>query len=77
MRNIKNISVIGTGVIGTGWVIRLLANNKKVYAFDTNQSQINYLKKEIVRTKKNIEKLYNKKINLNNLLRELLWTYQA
>ncbi len=68
MRNIKNISVIGTGVIGTGWVIRLLANNKKVYAFDTNQSQINYLKKEIVRTKKNIEKLYNKKINLNNLI---------
>ena len=28
----KNVAVIGTGVIGTGWVIRCLAHGKKVYA---------------------------------------------
>ena len=26
----KNVAVIGTGVIGTGWVIRCLAHDKKV-----------------------------------------------
>ena len=31
---INKIAVIGTGVIGTGWVIRCLAHNKKVVAFD-------------------------------------------
>ena len=31
---IKKISVIGTGVIGTGWIIRCLAHNKKVVTFD-------------------------------------------
>ena len=31
---INKISVIVTGVIGTGWVIRCLAHNKKVVAFD-------------------------------------------
>ena len=67
MNKIKNISVIGTGVIGTGWILRFLASNKKVIAFDKNKSQINYLKKEIKRTKPIIEKLYKKKININNL----------
>ena len=67
MNKIKNISVIGTGVIGTGWILRFLASNKKVIAFDKNKSQINYLKKEIKRTKSIIEKLYKKKININNL----------
>ena len=33
---IKNIAVIGTGVIGTGWIIRFLAHNKKVIAYDKN-----------------------------------------
>ena len=33
---IKKISVIGTGVIGTGWIIRCLAHNKKVVVFDKN-----------------------------------------
>ena len=33
-RKIMNVSVIGTGVIGTGWIIRCLAHNKKVIAFD-------------------------------------------
>ena len=67
MNKIKNISVIGTGVIGTGWILRFLASNKKVIAFDKNKSQINYLRKEIKRTKSIIEKLYKKKININNL----------
>ena len=31
---IKNVAVIGTGVIGAGWIIRCLAHNKKVVAFD-------------------------------------------
>ena len=31
---IKKVSIIGTGVIGTGWIIRCLAHNKKVIAFD-------------------------------------------
>ena len=67
MNKIKNISVIGTGVRGTGWILRFLASNKKVIAFDKNKSQINYLKKEIKRTKSIVEKLYKKKININNL----------
>ncbi len=67
MNKIKNISVIGTGVIGTGWILRFLASNKKVIAFDKNKSQIDYLKKEIKRTKSIIEKLYKKKINIHNL----------
>ena len=34
MSTIKRVAVIGTGVIGTGWIIRCLAHNKIVYAFD-------------------------------------------
>ena len=30
--NIKNVAVVGTGVIGTGWIIRFLAHDKKVIA---------------------------------------------
>ena len=64
---IKKIAVIGTGVIGVGWIIRFLAHNKKVIAYDKNLT----LKKKIIREIKNsfphIKKLFNKKkINLNN-----------
>ena len=31
---IKKIAVIGAGVIGSGWVVRLLAHNKKVIVYD-------------------------------------------
>ena len=31
---IKKIAVIGAGVIGSGWVIRFLAHNKKVIVYD-------------------------------------------
>ena len=34
MSQIKTIAVIGTGVIGTGWIIRFLAHNKIVHAYD-------------------------------------------
>ena len=34
MSAIKKVAVIGTGVIGTGWIIRCLAHGKIVYAFD-------------------------------------------
>ncbi len=68
MNKIKNITVIGTGVIGTGWILRFLAFNKKVTAYEPSVKQKNYLKKELKRTKPSIEKLYNKKININNLV---------
>ena len=68
MNNLKNITVIGTGVIGTGWILRFLAFNKKVTAYDPSEKQKNYLKKELRRTKSNIEKLYKKKINLKKLV---------
>ena len=68
MNKIKNITVIGTGVIGTGWILRFLAFNKKVTAYDPNVKQKDYLKKELKRTKSSIEKLYNKKINIKNLI---------
>ena len=41
---VKKIAVIGTGVIGTGWIIRFLAHNKKVIAYDKNLK----LKKKII-----------------------------
>ena len=64
---VKKIAVIGTGVIGTGWIIRFLAHNKKVIAYDKNFK----LKKKIINEIKNswphIKKLFNKKkLNLNN-----------
>ena len=68
MNKIKNITVIGTGVIGTGWVLRFLAFNKKVTAYDPSEIQKDYLRKELKRTKSSIEKLYNKKINIKNLI---------
>ena len=45
---IKKIAVIGTGVIGTGWIIRCLAHNKKVIAFDKDlklEKKVNYRNK--------------------------------
>ena len=65
---INKIAVIGTGVIGTGWIIRMLAHNKKVTAFDLNIKQKTILIKEIKRSLPFVKKLFKKKlINLNNL----------
>ena len=64
----KNVAVIGTGVIGTGWVIRCLAHDKKVDAYDINLKHKNNLIKEIKRTWPFVKKMFSKKkINFNNL----------
>ena len=34
MTKMNTVAVIGTGVIGAGWIIRCLAHNKIVYAYD-------------------------------------------
>ena len=49
MLNIKKVAVVGTGVIGIGWIIRFLAHNKIVYAFDKNLKQKKILINEIKR----------------------------
>ena len=61
MPSIKNVAVIGTGVIGTGWIIRCLAHNKIVYAFDKDPKLKNSLIKEIKRTWPFVKKLFKKK----------------
>ena len=67
MSNIKNVAVIGTGVIGTGWIIRLLAHNKIVYAFDKDIKSKKKLIEEIKRAWPYTKKLFNKKkLNLKN-----------
>ena len=64
---IKKIAVIGTGVIGTGWIIRCLAHNKKVIAYDKDVKLEKKLIIEIKRAWPFTKKLFNKKkINLKN-----------
>ena len=67
MPKIKTIGIVGTGVIGTGWIIRNLAHNKIVHAYDQNKNLKKYVLKEISRTSKNIKKLFKKKLPLKNL----------
>ncbi len=64
---IKKIAVIGTGVIGIGWIIRCLAHNKKVIAFDKDLKLEKKILIEIKRAWPFVKKLFNKKkINLKN-----------
>jgi len=64
--NITKVAVIGIGVIGAGWIIRALAHNKKVNAFDKDIKLEKELIKEIKRTWPYVKKLFNKKkLNLN------------
>jgi len=64
---IKKVAVIGAGVIGAGWIIRCLAHNKKVVAFDKDFKLKKNLIKEIKRALPFVKKLFNKKkINLKN-----------
>ena len=64
---IKKIAVIGTGVIGTGWIIRCLVHNKKVIAFDKDLKLEKKLLIEIKRSWPFVKKLFNKKkLNLKN-----------
>ena len=67
MSKIKTVGIVGTGVIGTGWIIRNLAHNKIVHAYDQNKNLKNYVLKEIKRTSKSIKKLFGKKISIKNL----------
>ena len=68
MSQIKTIAVIGTGVIGTGWIIRCLAHNKIVHAYDKDIKLKKNLIVEIKRTWPSVKKLFNKKtLNLKNL----------
>ena len=62
------VAVIGTGVIGTGWIIRFLFNKKKVKVFDPSKKQKKFLLNEIKRTSKALERFYAKKINLEKQL---------
>ena len=67
MSNIKKVAVIGTGVIGAGWIIRFLAHNKIVYAYDKDKKLEKKLIQEIKRTWPFVKKLFNKnKTNENN-----------
>ena len=67
MSNIKKVAIIGTGVIGAGWIIRCLAHNKTVYAFDRDLKLKKNLVSEIKRTWPYVKKLFNKKtLNLKN-----------
>ena len=64
---IKKIAVIGTGVIGTGWIVRCLAHNKKVIAFDKDLKLEKKLIIEIKRAWPFVKKLFNKKkLNIKN-----------
>ena len=63
----KKISVIGTGVIGSGWIIRFLAHDKKVTAYDKDLKLKKRIIEEIKRTWPYVKKLFNKKkIKLKN-----------
>ena len=67
MSKIQKVAVIGAGVIGAGWIIRCLAHNKIVYAFDKDLKLKQNLITEIKRTWPFVKKLYNKKkLNLEN-----------
>ena len=65
--SINKVAVIGAGVIGAGWIIRCLAHNKKVVAFDKDPKLKKKLIAEIKRTWPYVKKLFNKKkLNLKN-----------
>ena len=67
MSQIKTIAVIGTGVIGTGWIIRCLVHNKIVHAYDKDIKLKKNLIAEIKRSWPYSKKLFNKKkLNLKN-----------
>jgi len=58
---INKIAVIGTGVIGAGWIIRFLAHDKKVIAYDKDLKLKKKIILEIKRTWPYVKKLFNKK----------------
>ena len=58
MSSIRNVTVIGAGVIGAGWIIRSLAHNKKVVAFDKDLKLKKKLVDEIKRTWPYVKKTF-------------------
>ena len=67
MTKINKVAVIGTGVIGAGWIIRCLAHNKIVHAYDKDIKLKKSLINEIKRTWPYVKKLFNKNtLNLKN-----------
>ena len=67
MTKIKKVAIIGTGVIGTGWIIRCLVHNKIVYAYDKDLKLKKNLVAEIKRAWPYVKKLFNKKkLNFKN-----------
>ena len=65
---IEKVAVIGTGVIGTGWIIRFLFNKKKINIYDPNLKQKKFLIKEIKRVKPILKKFYKNKIDIKSQL---------
>ena len=64
---INKIAVIGAGVIGSGWVVRFLAHNKKVIVYDTDPNLRKKILLEVKRAWPFVKKLFNKnKLNLKN-----------
>ena len=66
--SINKIAVIGTGVIGTGWIIRFLFNKKTINIFDPSIKQKKFLLKEIKRVKPILKKYYKNKIDIKKQL---------
>ena len=67
--SIIKVAVIGTGVIGTGWIIRFLYNKKQINIFDPNIKQKKFLLKEIERVEPILKKFYKNKINIKKQLK--------
>ena len=56
--SIDKIAIIGTGVIGSGWTLRLLAKKKEIYVFEPSLKQKKFLLDEIKRTTKSLKNFY-------------------
>ena len=72
MSQIKKIAVIGTGVIGAGWIIRCLAHNKIVHAYDKDIKLKKNLITEIKRTWPYVKNFLIKKQLILKILNILL-----
>ena len=66
--SINKIAVVGTGVIGTGWIIRFLFNKKQIKIFDPSEKQKKFLLDELKRTAPLLKKFYKSNINIKNQL---------
>ena len=67
--SINKIAVIGTGVIGTGWILRFLFSKKDIKIFDPSDKQKKFLLNELKRTSPLLKKYYKNNININNQLK--------